>query len=330
MSHAHILSDTFGFIGVGLFFALSGFLITCLLMEEWARFRAISLRKFYARRALRLLPALSAMLVVFLIYAAIVDSPGVFHHDLGEVLTSFFYSTNWALALQLLDMDFLRNTWSLSIEEQFYFIWPAVLLILLRRSSPASMPNLVLLVALLSWGTRIVLFAGTTADSTRLACGLDTHADALLVGCVAAMVASLNLLPPSRWTANALRWGSAVSVIVLAVMGFTFSIGHTVMYYLGWFLISLCASVIILQLVTAPGTISRRVLENPGLVYVGKISYGLYLWNWPVFRAVQQADWPLWKTDLLAMSITMLFTLASYYLLEQPCLRLKKRFQNVQ
>jgi peptidoglycan/LPS O-acetylase OafA/YrhL len=331
LTHARILGNCFGFIGVALFFALSGFLITSLLLEEWDRFGNISLRKFYARRALRLLPALVALIIVFLLYSFCVRGRFWRSHDVTEALVSFFYSSNWAVGFDLADMDFLRHTWSLSIEEQFYFLWPLALWLMLKRATRNTMINLVLLGIVLSWAAKYVLSAGTAATGPRLAGGLDTRADALLPGCLVAMLLSFGFVPRSKWLLRTLPVASAISVAALGAIGLYFWVDDTFMHYAGWSLLSVFSSLIILQLMFAPGKIAKCLLENSFMVYVGRISYGLYLWNWPVFRAFDydKTGWPQWKIDLFAIPTILILTLSSYYLLERPSLRLKARFQKV-
>ncbi len=325
--HFKLFRNTYGFIGVDLFFALSGFLITCLLIEEWKRSKKISLSSFYARRALRLLPALAGMLAVFIAYGAIFDNHREFLLDLKEAAIALFYCSNWTLAFDLSRIDFMRHTWSLSIEEQFYLIWPGVLLFMVRRTSPASILNFIVLGAVLSWVTRVLLNDSTAASLGRLSNGLDTRADTLLLGCAVAVALAFGLVPQSRAAVAALRYAAALSVLGLAAIGFTLSADLPFMVLLGWSLISIFSAAIILQVTTTSGTMLHRFLENPILVFIGKISYGLYLWHYPIMRGMMSLR-KTWRVNVpLAICITVVATLASYYLLELPCLRLKKRFQ---
>lgn len=325
-AHTYALRDTFGFIGVELFFALSGFLITCLLVEEWRASRTINWRAFYARRALRLLPALFAMLIVFLAYAALSGPRSFFQHALNEAFFGLFYCTNWAQVHDQYYFQFLRHTWSLSVEEQFYFLWPAVLLWMLGRKSPACMIDLLLLGALLFWITRAFVFLGTVANTTQLANAL--HPESLLFGCVAGLALSFGVLCPT-WAREMLRRHGLITALAgLALMGSEFYIGDSFMVCLGWLLTSLFSAIIVFNLAASPGAWSRKMFENPMLVYIGKISYGLYLWNSVVLEAIKrELPWPVWENDLVGVPIIVLAALASYYLLELPCLRLKKRFQ---
>ena len=191
--HAGLLPTTFGFIGVDLFFVLSGFLITCLLIEEWDQTGRISLKNFYIRRGLRLLPALLAVLSVFVTVSAFTRNPREFHLDVKEALAALFYYTNWANIFDLIRSDYIGHMWSLSIEEQFYILWPAILLSLLRFASRKSLLQFILLGATISWLTRVLLFLGTTAGRERFFFGLDTRADSLLLGCAVGVALTIGV-----------------------------------------------------------------------------------------------------------------------------------------
>jgi peptidoglycan/LPS O-acetylase OafA/YrhL/protein-S-isoprenylcysteine O-methyltransferase Ste14 len=327
-AHTHLLPDTFGFMGVELFFALSGFLITTLLIEEWRENGTVSRRAFYTRRALRLLPALLAMLAIFLGYAAVSGPRRFFRHNLHEALFGLFYCTNWMQVYDEYYFRFLRHTWSLSVEEQFYFLWPAILLWRLRRASLSSTVNLLLLVGILFWAVRAFLFLSTVVNTTQLANAL--HPESLILGCVAGMILSFGMLASARFTETWLRFGLVAALGGLVWIGFRFNIGDDLMVCIGWMLTSLFSAVIVLGLAALPGTWSRKVFENPVLVYVGKISYGLYLWNSVVLEAIKREfQWPMWEQDLVGTAIIFVAAMASYYLLELPCLRLKRRFSGL-
>src|ERR1051325_9449434 len=132
INHSTLLGDGFGFVGVNTFFVLSGFLITCLLTEEYEKSGRISLRDFYMRRALRLLPALVTMLIAFVIFVFLTDPHKRAVRELHEALFALFYFSNWAGILRIGRHISLAHTWSLSVEEQFYIVWPLILLLLLR------------------------------------------------------------------------------------------------------------------------------------------------------------------------------------------------------
>jgi peptidoglycan/LPS O-acetylase OafA/YrhL len=327
--HAFNVPGCFGFIGVDIFFVLSGFLITSLLVEEWGRAGRISLRAFYVRRALRLLPALSVLLIFFIIFGASFHSHKRFLFDLKEASAALFYYMNWAWAFDSIPVTLLRHTWSLSVEEQFYLIWPLLLLLMLRYASRGSILNFILLGVFGSVVARILLCAGKLPDTPRMLCGLDTRADSLLIGCAIGIMLSCNLLKRSAAMEIFLRWSSVASLAGLAIIGLGFDMASRGMYYAGWLVISLLAGFLVLGLMAGTVASVHRLFENRGLVYLGKLSYSLYLWHDPVLRGFRDYDMPAWKQILLSFCVMIPMTLFSYYLVERPCLRLKKRFQKV-
>lgn len=211
-----------GFLGVDVFFVLSGFLITTLLAEEWRRDRAIDLPRFYLRRALRLLPAYLALLAVCAAATA-AGSPARRADGFREVLVAGAYVSNWP-TLHQTALPRLGHTWSLAVEEQFYLAWPVVLLALLR--SHARRGTVLAVVggfALLSAGWRAALHATHAPDEPqvsllRLYMGLDTRADALLIGCGVGLLAVWGWLPTGRRFAAASGAAAALAAAALAVL----------------------------------------------------------------------------------------------------------------
>jgi len=323
-----LLTSSYGFIGVNTFFVLSGFLITCLLIQEYDKSNDISLRYFYIRRALRLLPALITMLLVFVAVAFLSDPRKKAFQELYEALRALFYFTNWAQIFSIGQTSSLAHTWSLSIEEQFYFIWPVLLLFLLRKNSRNSLLSWVLLGVFLSVATRILLFLGTNTVSNpdRLAVGWDTRADSLFLGCYVGILVSSKLLPNWKWFAKALKISAMISCVGLLMIGI-FHTNAPWMICIGWFLASVFAAILIAHFGSASSGLLHRFFENPILVYIGKISYGLYIWHFPILMFMRQHQLP-WQ-HLMYLPPVFLVVLASYYLIEKPFLRLKDRFARV-
>src|SRR5438270_5848043 len=133
--HTERVNSRAAFIAVVFFFVLSGFLITCLLIEEWDQFQSISLRRFYLRRGLRLLPALAVMLAVCILFYWLTTPAEKTGAVMLDAVVAFFYSSNWALAASFHQPNLFGHAWSLSIEEQFYLCWPVILIGLLRWTS---------------------------------------------------------------------------------------------------------------------------------------------------------------------------------------------------
>jgi len=333
--HGGLAGDGFGFMGVNTFFVLSGFLITSLLVEEFDRTGQISFRQFYFRRALRLLPALIAMLVLFVVFSFAVDPYKRAVRELYEALTALFYYSNWAGIYHWGRHISLAHTWSLSIEEQFYIIWPAILLFALRRNSRSSLLCWIFLGTCMAVLIRIALFFCDTTNLAgnilpvnpdRLISGTDTRADSLLLGCFAGGLISSHLISEKVWRAFWLRTCAFVSLPTLLLLS-TLWILAPWMVCFGWSLASALAMLLIIYLIKAPHGILHAVFENRLLVYTGQISYGLYLWHFPILKAMQQHQLPWQHMGYLILVIPVV--LVSYYLIEKPCLTWKKRFQKV-
>lgn len=327
--HGRWLSYGFGFIAVNTFFVLSGFLITTLLIAEWDKSGAISLRHFYARRALRLLPALVAMLLAFTAYVLVSVPARNVAQCFGEVFWALFYFTNWAAIFSWDPGIYLGHTWSLSVEEQFYFVWPLLLLWLLKNQSRTSLLCWISLGLVLAVALRFVLFAGTNiayANPERLVFGSDTRTDSLLAGCFTGVCVSSNLIPQGTWFKRTVSALAVVSVPGLWFLGACRTFAPWMVYF-GWLLASAFAAFLILGLLHPPAYL-RWLFENPVAVYLGRISYGLYLWHVPILTVMQKRHWP-WE-NMAYLLPAGVATLACYYLVEMPCLRLKKRFQMVQ
>jgi peptidoglycan/LPS O-acetylase OafA/YrhL len=265
-----------GDLGVDIFFVLSGFLITTLLLEEAAITNGIALGRFYARRALRLFPAVFFMLGVISVGALLFASPHTRHTLLGEVAATALYVRNWAWMWHVPPDGYLGHAWSLSLEEQFYVLWPPVLYFGFIRTKrerwlPATLVTVLAVCAVMRWsGTWRALFV--------------QRPDALFVGCLAAvLLAQRNPMLNTTQGWDWLRTGAVVGAIVvvcsaLAPATATRTFNH------GWFLIVASgAALFIVDLVRAPSSLVAQLLSVRWIVFVGRISYALYLWHLPVY-----------------------------------------------
>jgi len=216
-----------GYLGVDIFFVLSGFLITTLLIQEWDRTGGISLRHFYARRALRLLPALALVLVAAAVVAVVAPAVGYESSFLAPETTEMrwssigvvlLYAANWASIYPPstgFTLGALGHTWSLAIEEQFYLVWPIALRFLLRRGLGRRQ-----IAALAGMGILVSAFVRalvwqSTGSWIRAYVGSDVRADALLTGCAVGLLATAGLLPRSRRGRQALAGGAAIAAVGL-------------------------------------------------------------------------------------------------------------------
>jgi peptidoglycan/LPS O-acetylase OafA/YrhL len=317
-----------GFIGVDIFFVLSGFLITTILVREHDITGHISLKHFYLRRILRLAPALILMLMVFSAFSIVLLHGAELRRNLTQVLIVVCYATNWARGLHLYTMGSVRHTWSLSVEEQFYMLWPLILLCLLRFvKSRRSVVSIISLLALLSWTLRAFM-ATNGADGWRLTVGLDTRADALLVGCALGVALTSNLVSGALRAAleATSKYFAFVSALALLCIACVVEQREMSLFYWVYAVIEVLAALIILDVVMSKGGIVKAVLSNRLLVWIGSISYGLYLWHFPIYMAMRSLKYTHWHILItVGSAATFLVAAGSYYFLERPFLKLKHK-----
>ncbi|HWN07708.1 MAG TPA: acyltransferase [Pyrinomonadaceae bacterium] len=312
-----------GFLGVDLFFVLSGFLITSLLLAEFAENNKINLRKFYMRRLLRLGPALSLYLVAALLVAYFTQSISIIQ-QLKLIALTVFYLTNWRMALGWDSaLDSTAITWSLSIEEQFYLVWPLLLTACLALRLKLRFIAGGLAIVILGIVVHRYALLEAEADLTRLYYGSDTRADALLVGCIFGLLNSKMVrLGNNVWL---LKTAALVSASGLGFLILTSHFGDLFLYRGGFTAIAILAGVLIYVAANAPPRVLSATLRFPPLIWLGHISYGLYLWHWLVVRNVSFYSLGRWEpTAKLALAIGIAAT--SFYFFEKPINRLKTRF----
>lgn len=318
--HGHFLDG--GFLGVDLFFVLSGFLITALLLQEWSERGSISLRRFYVRRARRLFPALLLTIlgvaVLYLALSAVQHGRG-FWPELAAVAG---YAANWVAATAsppgLSVLGLFGHTWSLAIEEQFYIVWPLLLLLLLRRRVPFGWIAALLLAAaaasaILRW------FVWASDHSPAAFLRTDTRADGLLLGC-----ATLVLLSTAPFLRRLLTRPAAAgaAAVVLALAVATLHSDASSLYAGGLVAVELASAALIAHVVLAPGAVAARVLSLRPLAWLGARSYGVYLYHFPIFFCVAPATVGLHRTSFFALVAPLTVALAalSYRFVERPLL----------
>lgn len=280
-----------GYTGVAVFFVLSGFLITSLLVEERERTGAVDLAGFYARRGRRLLPALLALVATVL--AIGVDDLA---HVAPDALATLLYVGNWAQHGDPISMAHLSHTWSLAVEVQFYFVWSMVLLLTVSRGWAES---------------TVVLIAAGVLVARLLPLDLAgiQRGDALMAGSLLALVSFERRVTVPRWVG----WGAA------AVLGTFAVIGRGDNWEL---LVTAVAAAILLPALDRPGQLGRALASRP-LVAVGRISYGLYLWHfaigWELWPRI--AGWHWLPAAALLTALSFAFAFASWRYVEQPAMR---------
>jgi peptidoglycan/LPS O-acetylase OafA/YrhL len=335
--HANALEG--GYLGVDLFFVLSGFLITSLLIAEAEATSGVRLVPFWARRARRLLPALFLVIAFVGLYAALVAQPSELHRIRDDAWATLAYVANWRFVFGGFDYfalfsspSPLNHTWSLAIEEQFYLVWPLVFAGVLawgRKRDRQPVARMVtarrmLVVSLTLAFVSIAISLGLwfrSHDATRIYYGTDTRAASILLG------AALGALLAWRGPARGRRGRVAVEVAAIAGAG---------VLALAWYRLSgdnlyrggllLCALAGVAVIASAahprPGPVAR-VLATPPLVGLGVISYGVYLWHWPIYlwldaNRVGLTGWPLFAVRL---AVTLPVAIASFVFVERPIRR---------
>ena len=307
-----------GFLGVDVFFVLSGFLITTLLLERRAEPGRV--RRFYLRRALRLLPAVTALLGIATVVA--IAAGESLTRVANTILVVATYTTNWASLEGVSVLPELNHLWSLAVEEQFYVLWPALLWgLLAMRVRPGALLTIALGLALASATWRALLWE--RGEGARIYFRSDTRADALLLGAAVALVplARLEALPRRARLAAAV---AGLLVLAVAMLGLEL---QSPSLYLGGFTVVAAASAALIVLALRPDTSLARALAAPPLVAVGLGSYALYLWHFPIFLLARDhlgaVPWPV--RAALAVSAAALATWASRRYVELPALALKER-----
>lgn len=327
-----------GWIGVDIFFVLSGFLITTLLFREFNQASTISLRRFYARRALRLAPALIVMLVAWCGYSWMAFPEVEARRTCWQALVTLLYSTNWVQAYCLLPMDQLAPMWSLAVEEQFYLLWPLALAILLGAGMRTrGLLTILTIGVLLSAGARAVMFTGGECNLERLYNGSDTRADTLLVGCILGVLAvsgALNRIASYRRTFAS---GAVGSAGLLALVALTMPEARWQLYFGLFTVVALASATVIGWILCNPHSTICRCLASIPMVWVGRRSYGIYLWHAPIAVAVSTpltvilaGKEPPWVLSLVTYLFCAFCVAAiSFRYVERPLLDLKHRFESV-
>jgi peptidoglycan/LPS O-acetylase OafA/YrhL len=325
-----VLGTHFGFfgpiavIGVDLFFVISGFLITWLLLRERAGSGSVALRAFWTRRALRLLPAL-ACAVVFACLIAPMASPALRHETVSGLPWVTFYMGNWHMAAEGgQGLGLLAQTWSLSIEEQFYLLWPLIVILVAYKAIRSRHAMAVILGVLAA--TDLVYFFWAMNHWGGAYYRTDTHAMGLLAGCALAFVVSHDGRAPvldGEWARRA-QMAATAALVIFAVLCVS-QRGRPIMMVGG----TLASIILVTGIVLAPMGTLPRLLSTRGPVWIGRRSYGVYLYHYPLALVFVQAHrfHGIENTGAVAICVaaSLLLAAASYRWVELPFLRLKSR-----
>ncbi|TXK19197.1 acyltransferase family protein [Homoserinibacter sp. GY 40078] len=322
-----------GYLGVDVFFVVSGFIITRLLLAERTRTGRIRLGAFWKRRARRLLPALVVLLLACSTLAVVVGGDVLV--GLGaQLLTALTFSSNWYFIATGSEYftestpELFRNLWSLAVEEQFYLLWPLVLLIVLvRLGRPARIVVLAVATAASALAMALLLDPGSP---TSVYYGTGTHAFGLTLGALVAVVTqwwSPRVLEWSRWSRALLGTLGVAALAGLAVLSAVMP-GTADWAYRGGLLGVAVLTAVVIVACLVPGSPLARALDVRPLRWVGVRSYGIYLWHWPVF-VLLAAALPTWTSDTglawalggVALGITLIAAALSFRFVEQPIRR---------
>jgi peptidoglycan/LPS O-acetylase OafA/YrhL len=314
-----------GALGVDLFFVLSGFLITSLLLEEHHASGRVSLRGFYVRRVHRLYPALVVLLLALVsISLAGAGIPSLHSPMAVGVASALTYTSNAVVAAGPAHVPAsMVHLWSLAAEEQFYVVWPLLLVILLRwrRLRPVVMGLLVLLLAAVAYRMRLVLDGESVG---RLYYGPDTHADSLLVGCLVAcgfhascLPRALSASPKVRLAVGTASLGLLGAASIFLTEGAMGTAYRTQLLPTG---VALLAGALIASLV-AGGSMLARALSMSPLVGLGRISYSLYLWHLPILVAVAGVERAFDVRTVAAVAVSVIVAVLSRRFVELRFLR---------
>ena len=333
--HADIDWMPGGFLGVDVFFVLSGFLITSLILEEFDRSGGVDFKRFYLRRARRLLPAVALLLLVVAGGAAFVYKDAA-QRVLSDGIASMLYVANWRFIAA--DVSYFEalgrppmfaHLWSLSVEEQFYFIWPAIAFFVMRRWRRRGVAAVALLGALTSTTWMLVMSAQQgfpeLADPSRAYFGTDTHAMGLLVGAtLATFWRPGRIHAPIPRAAATITNAVGIAALIGVIWFYAFVGEYTPWMYDGGFLVLALVVAVLIAAASHPGAALGAWLGRQPLRYIGERSYGLYLWHWPVFVVTRPGvDIGLDGLPLFVLRIAIVFAIAelSYRFVEMPIRR---------
>ena len=326
-NHGGFAWATGGVISVNVFFVLSGFLITLLLMKEWTRSGTIRLRAFWARRARRLLPALFVLLGAIGLYLVFLAPSGTQVSLRGDGLATLLYFSNWHQILtgqsyfaQVSALSPLLHTWTLAIEEQFYVVWPIVVVVVLKLSRSPRVLMAIAVIGVLASALEMALLFHPGADPSRIYYGTDTRAQDILTGAALGILLFKRPRASSPRARIAFSWVAVMAAAVFAVEWMRINSSLNLTYRGGFLLADVMVALVICGVTMAPAGLPARLLSFGPLTFIGRISYGLYLWHWPVFLVLNKSRTGLedWSLFILRIAVTFVIAVVSWYLVETP------------
>ncbi len=315
-----------GYLGVDLFFVLSGYLITSIILSELDATGTLDLKAFWVRRARRLFPALLSIMPAIALYARFVAGADELAGLRNDALATLAYVANWrAIFSEKSYWDLfiapspLEHTWSLAIEEQFYVAWPLIVTLVFGVLRKGRKTLLGVTLALLLGSMLLMLLLYDMDRTSRVYFGTDTRAASILAGVV------LSILLPAKTemsmrTARVLDGFGAFTIVVLGVAWVKLDGQSTFVYHGGFWLNEALALVLIACAVAGKKSLVARLFSVRPLAYMGTISYGVYLWHWPIdcLLTANRTHIEGLKLQLVRMSLTLVIAMLSYRFFERP------------
>ena len=335
-----------GFFGVDVFFVLSGFLITGLLVSEYRQNSGIGLKRFWGHRVRRLVPALLVMLVGVALYGFFLATPDTLGEIRSNAVATLLYFNNWhqisggqGYFAALNTPQPLLHTWSLSIEEQFYVVWPLIVLGVLKWSRSLRTLLVLTVAGAMASAIDMAVVFGNGSGESRAYYGTDTRAQALLIGAALAIVLAHPLprrrsgpvtttslvrtfdLHPAARAALVVLGGAGLAIVLW--LAYAVDSTSTWIYRGGFTLVALATAAVIASVALLPRSPWGRILSLRPVRYVGAISYGLYLYHWPIFVVLTHARTGLsgWALFGLRVACSVAVAAVSFHFLEMPIRR---------
>ncbi|NMD71759.1 acyltransferase family protein [Bacillus sp. DNRA2] len=317
-----------GLLGVGIFFVLSGYLITGILLRQWEQHQRLDFKDFWIRRAKRLLPALFTMLIAVIVWSYLKNQqqlPVIRADSLAAVL----YVSNWWYIFH--DVSYFQSfgppspfehLWSLAVEEQFYLLFPLLLWLGLRwKSNSKWLLGFSLILAIVSACLMAWLYK-PGVDPSRVYFGTDTRAFALLIGCGLAFLYPSHKLKESMSKRNQILLDCLGTVCLISLLGFIFGMNeyNSFLFRGGLVLISLITAILI-GVMVQPTSVLGKIFAWKPLKWLGERSYGIYLWHFPVIvlsNPVNYVDGIHWTRLILQVLVTIGLAAISYRWIENP------------
>ena len=325
--HANVSWLPGGFLGVDLFFVLSGFLITSLLLDEWSVTGSIDLNRFWARRARRLFPAV-LLVIVFALLATSTIARDDLSRTRADALSAFVYLTNWREIIashsyfnQFGRPSLLLQLWSLAVEEQFYLFWPLILIAALRKLPRRGTIGLTAGLAAVSWVLMLLLY-NPNGDPSRVYYGTDTRAFTLLIGALLAFAWPLARLPVELPQGRVRLLDGIGLAALLGVFALFWRAQDFDPWMYRWgFLAMAVLGATLVAVVSHPAAALGRAFGCAPLRWLGARSYGIYLWHWPIMQLTRPGVDLAWHGPslILAQAVaTVAVAALSYRYVEMP------------